>query len=56
MLSAFKKTRQWGLVGSRYQDVPVDVQVNFGAKSGLLGVKVLCGGIVTGSAEIIFDC
>ena len=54
-LGSYKKKRNGGMFGSKYQEIPFDVQVNFGDQSGLLGVRALCAGIVTGSAEMVFD-
>jgi hypothetical protein len=54
-LGSYKTKRNGGMFGSKYQEIPFEVQVNFGDPSGLLGVRALCAGIVTGSAEIVFD-
>jgi hypothetical protein len=54
-LGSYKKKRNGGMFGSKYQEIPFDVQVNFGDQSGLLRVCALCEGIVTGSAEMVFD-
>ncbi len=47
--------REFGLWGSRYYKLPIEIQVKFGAKSGSLEVSALCDGVVTGLAEIVYD-
>ena len=47
--------REFGIVSSRYLQVPFQVQVQFGARSGKLEVRTLCGGMLTGDAEIVYE-
>jgi len=54
-LSTFKKVQTGRFFGSKYQEISFSVEINFGAKNGLLGVRALCEGIVAGAAEIIFE-
>lgn len=54
-LSTFKKVRTGKFFGSKYQEISFHVEINFGVKSGLLGVRALYEGVVTGAAEMVFD-
>jgi hypothetical protein len=54
-VSKLPTKRQYGLFGSRYYNLTFEIQVKFGSKSGSLGVQALCGGILTGSADIVYD-
>jgi hypothetical protein len=54
-LSTFKKARTGKFFGSKYQEICFHVEINFGAKSGLLAIRALCEGVVTGAAEMVFD-
>jgi len=54
-ISRFPTRRQHEYFGSRYYKLPYELQVMFGSKSGSLQVRTLCEGILTGSAEIMYD-
>nr|OQO22529.1 hypothetical protein B0A51_09680 [Rachicladosporium sp. CCFEE 5018] len=53
--STYKEKRGGMFSRDKFQKIPMEIEVNFGAKSGVLGVRALCDGQVAGAAELTFD-
>ncbi|KAF2163638.1 hypothetical protein M409DRAFT_25826 [Zasmidium cellare ATCC 36951] len=54
-ISKYKARREFWIIGSKYLEIPVDVQVHFGSKTGRFQVDGVCEGEITGTATIEYE-